>query len=255
MACKTLGLGVLLLGSLSLVGCRAASKVVGDVRPSGVSTNGKELSENEAKEGLKEILAMSRGAKAGDPTTLNTSVEPKTEMGKNFKRLAIKSAGVEKTFAQALGDKTIGGLLTPEALSSASARKEAKADLAKIRAAAKTYYRDTRGVSEELFTVISGANGQKLGEAKTIGDQVAASEKAMMGLLDKGDEIFAFADRTKPKLQGGQLMFRKSADIGEFNRLTSGFNRASSDFERATADALRDRQRKMSEAMSKASTL
>ena len=240
---------------MSLAGCGAASKAIGDIRPSGVSSNGRDLSENEAKEGVKEILAMSRGAKAGDPGSLNTSVEPKTQIGKDFKRLVIKSAGVEKSFAQALGGKMLGDLLSPEALASVGGRAKTKAELARVRAAAKMYYRDTRAVSEELFTVIAGAHGRKLSEAKTIGDQVDASDKAMSGLLDKSDAILAFAARSKPTLMGRQLTFRKSADLGEFSRLTRDYNQASMAFERATAAAMRDRQQKLSTAMSQAAAI
>lgn len=219
--------------------------------PSGVTTNGKALSNSEAREGVKEMVELMRGARAGDPSSINTSMEPKTELGKNFKAVVLKSQKVEADYAKALGGSTVGDLIDAKNLTSAAARTATRAKLETFKTASKTYFQQTGDVTRELFSVISGANGARVPQAASIEAEVAGNERGMTTLLASAEKILDFADEAKPTMEGGTAAFDSNAKVERFNALIEEYNRNATDFQTNAANALRDRQKNMSEAMRK----
>lgn len=226
-------------------------KLFNRVAPSGMTSNGKALSRAEAQEGFKELVAMSRGAKAGDPSSLNMGVEPKTELGRNFKRLAIKSQTVEKTYADVLGGETVDALLTPKNLTSQAGRDASRTKLATIKTASATYFADTRKVSDELFRLIAGANGERAPQAPTLEAEIDGNAKGMMKLIGIAEKMLAFADKAKPKLEGSNAAFQTDAQVAEYGKIADEYNTAAEEFQAAAAKALRDRQQSLNNAISK----
>ena len=243
--------GVVILAGVAGGVFATLPKLAKNVLPSGMTTNGKSLSRADAQEGIKEMVELTRGARAGDPSTLNTSFEPKTELGKNFKAVALKSQAVEATYAKALGGKTVADLLAAPNLTSAPARAKTRERLNEIKAASIKYFADTGTVSQELFRVIAGANGDRIPQAPALEAEIRQNSEAMTTLLGTVGKMLDFTDEAKPTLVGGSATFRTSAQVSRFNALVQEYNANAESLQRVSAAALQERQRNMSEAVRK----
>ena len=214
------------------------------------------LSDSEMKEASADVLGLAQGAKAGDPTSANFAYEPKTQFGKDFKVLFVKSAGIEKTMAGILNSINLEKILSADRLSTPKGIEASKADLKKLEDASTKYYDDTGKVAVEMIDLISKAMGSTPDSGSLVLTETRQIAAKSAGLWAAAEKVLSIAEKGHAtKASGNFLRFPKDADATAYTKAFEELQKVATDHDEFIAKTMAARQERLASGMNKLNSM
>lgn len=214
-------IAVLVLAGVAVLAIFAAAFVGGYRKATSTDmlVNGRPVGRGEAKESLNEMKEMLENAKAGDPSTINTNVQPKTELGKAMLDLVRDSQAVEKEYEKKLADIKYDEMLSAKNLGTPTLLKQSANTHTEAKKASANYFTKSRDLYGRLAKTIGSSDATAAGKFKVMGDELSEMEKLSDAVMETSGKLLAFVQKAKPSYAaaGDQLMFKTDAQIETYD--------------------------------------
>ena len=190
---------------------------------SGVNVDGHEISQSESKQSLNEVAQLTKGVRAGDPNSLNTSYVPSTELGTRFRDLLLEAKKINSDYMSEIAEAQSPDFLSPKQLGSESGRKDARRIHKDYEAATSKYEISTVSYLGELNSFVEETTGKTLSQM-----QNAKAENAEIAKLESDesksiDKMLDFVDQTKPvyDAKDNKLSFGNDGDVLKYRAIAA----------------------------------
>jgi|GEM_PF-6338999 len=210
------------------------------------------LSESDAKAAANDIVELVHGAKAGDPSSVNISYEPKTKFGKDFKAVFQKSIAINNDYKAVTDKIDLLKVLAPDRLASAQGIAQSKKDLETLKTSTTKFYDENGKVVVELVDLTSKAMGSTPDGAALILQETRKMAEQATTVWEAAGKVIAIAENGHPKkTDHNTLVFMKDADVIAYNKAVEELQKVSAENEEYVAKVMAERQQRISAGISK----
>lgn len=216
-----------------------------------LQNNGRKLSPTEARAAVQDIATITHSEKAGDPSSLNTSFQPQTELGKQFETLMQTAQAATSTYLKATAEARSKNFLTSQQLGTTSGRADARRIHTEYIEATKTYRIASANYASQLVAFvnqISDQNPVQFSTYKAEEDELARlgddQSKSISNLLD-------FVDHERPSYdqQTHKLSFTSDKAIAEYKALAHDIAQKTGDLAGRKEEILQHRQNSLRQSL------
>ena len=180
----------------------------------------------------RDMVELTAGMRAGDPRTFNSSYQPTTEGGRQFKVILAKQAQNYSDYLDETKEARTKHFLQPSLLSNDAGRADARRIHNEYRVA-ETKLRNENDEYFEKFAKICSDSGVISTDAM---QQVRNDDRVLRQADDQTmtsiDNIINFVDQKKPTLDEttGWLLFQNTEDAKTYNDLVERQRRSNATF-------------------------
>ena len=213
--------------------------------------NGHKLSSAEARAAVQDIATITQNEKAGDPSSLNTSFQPQTELGKQFETLMQTAQAASTTYLKATAGARSKTFLTPQQLGTKTGREDARKAHEDYIAATKTYRIASADYASQLAAFvnqISDQNPVQFSAYKAEDEELARlgddQSKSISNLLD-------FVDKEQPTYdpQSHKLRFTSERALAEYKTLADDIAQKTGALAGRKEEVLQSRQNSLRQSL------
>jgi hypothetical protein len=188
----------------------------------GVNFNGRELTKSEAKDSFREVAELARGARAGDPHSLNMGFQPQTDLGKQFKSLLSSAQKINDDYVTSISEARSPDFLAPKQLGSSDGRKDAIRIHKDYVVATMKYESETSNYLQHFSAFIGQMSGKTPSQLLTTEDENNEVWKLEKDESKSIDKMLDFVDQVQPKYDAGtnKLIFKTNDDVLKYRAFT-----------------------------------
>jgi len=194
---------VVVLGLVGFVALIASS-------PSGIKVNGKEMSVGETLATVHDLERIATAYGDGDEKALENLPEAQTSAGRHMVNLLREQTQINKAFEEGLANVSPDDIVSAERLSTAKGRSKSRSELRLFRDTSLGWSRSEKNWQERYDKFL-----RSLGSTDTI--ESLDSGKMLPAILEFGEAsrnlsdtmlaIVDFADKAKPAMEDGKIVF------------------------------------------------
>jgi len=189
----------------------------------GVNVNGRELSQSESNNSVRDIAQMTKGVRTGDPHSIKTDYVPDTELGRRFRDILLSAQKINDDYMNAIAESKSPDYMSPKQLGSASGRKDARRIHNDYETATSQYEKSTNAYLQKLDAFISETTGKSLPDLPLTNDENAEIAKLEADESKSIDKMLDFVDSAQPTYDAktNKLRFATANDVQTYRSIAA----------------------------------
>ena len=218
---------------------------------SGVFVDGRELTRAEADQSARDMAKMASGARAGDPSSLNTNVSLDSELGQKVQALLKQMQAETVEYKATVSDYTSTKFLSASQLGSDAGRARARQILKVYSDATANYQAQSADYMKQLLNLVTGSAGGTESTAAVFDAQQEKIKKLVDDVVKSIQALLDFVDQKQPVYDeaNNHLRFKTEEDASKYHDLFESIISRQREMNKGQADIRAERQEKMSESL------